>query len=99
LTDVAPLAGQAIVFERLVTSNLVREEDSRTIDPPSAPPPPPSHDGWRAHPRAPHLRLVSSRMSMETKNDPLDIAAGDIVKNFMGFVAKIKGGRADIGPF
>ena len=101
LTDVTSLAGQAIIFERLVTSNLVREDDSRTIDPPSAPlpPPPPSHNGWRAHPRAPHLRLVSSRVSMETKNDPLDIAAGDVVKNFMGFVAKIKRGRADIGPF
>ena len=100
LTDVTPLAGQAISFERLVTATLVREEDSRTVDPPSAPPPPPSfHDGWRAHPRAPHLRLVSSRVSMEAKNDPLDIATGEIVKNFMGFVAKVKSGRADIGPF
>ena len=99
LTDVAPLAGQAISFERLVTSKLVREEDSGTIDPPSAHPPPPSpRDGWRAHPRAPHLRLVSSRVSMETKNDALDIAGGEIVKNFMGFVAKIKRGGADIGP-
>jgi hypothetical protein len=99
LTDVAPLAGQAIVFERLVTSSLVREEDSRTIDPPSALPPPPSpRDGWRAHPRAPHLRLVSSRVSMETKNDQLDIAAGEIAKNFMGFVAQMKSGRTDSGP-
>jgi hypothetical protein len=35
---------------------------------------------------------------MEAKNDALDIATGDIVKNFMGFVAKIKSGSADIGP-
>ncbi len=98
LTDVAPLAGQALSFERLVTSALVREEDSRTIDPPAAPPPPSPHDGWRAHPRAPHLRLVSSRVSMDAKRDPLDIATGEIAKNFMGFVAKVKSGRADIGP-
>src|SRR5258705_8424343 len=67
LTDVAPLAGQAIAFERLVPSKLVREEDTGPMKPPSAPPPPPPspRDGWRAHPRAPHLRLVSSRLSME----------------------------------
>ena len=97
LTDVAPLAGQAISSERLMTSKLVREKDSATIDPPTAPTAPSAHDGWRAHPRAPHLRLVSSRL--EAKKDPLDIAAGEIVKNFMGFVEKVKGGRADIGPF
>jgi hypothetical protein len=100
LTDVTPLAGQAIRFERLVTSKLVRDEDTGTINPPSAPPPPPSdHDGWRAHPRAPHLRLVSSRVSMDANNDPLDIDAGEIVNNLMGFAAKLKSGRADVGPF
>jgi hypothetical protein len=99
LTDVAPLTGQAISFERLVTSKLVREEDTGTINPPSAPPPPSTHDGWRAHPRAPHLRLVSSRVSMDAKNDPLGIDASEIVNNLMGFVTKLKSGRADLGPF
>jgi hypothetical protein len=98
LTDVASLTGQAIRYERLVTSKLVREEDAGTIDPPSAPPPS-THDGWRAHPRAPHLRLVSSRVSMDANNDPLSIDAGEIANNLMGFVTKLKGGRADIGPF
>ncbi|HMI97850.1 MAG TPA: PAS domain-containing protein [Micropepsaceae bacterium] len=99
LTDVTPLAGQPISFERLVTSKLVREEDAGTINPPSAPPPPSAHDGWRAHPRAPHLRLVSSRVSMDANNDPLSIDAGGIVNNLVSFVAKLKSGSADIGPF
>jgi hypothetical protein len=99
LTDVAPLAGQAIAFERLVTSKLVREEDTGTMEPPAAPPPPSTRDGWRPHPRAPHLRLVSPRVSMDAKNDPLNIDAREIVKNLVGFVKKLKGGRADIGPF
>jgi hypothetical protein len=99
LSDVAPLAGQAISFERLTSSALIREEDSEAISPPSPPPPPSNHDGWRAHPRAPHLRLVSPRVSMDAKSDPLNIDAGDIAKNLRGLVAKFKGGRADVGPF
>src|SRR5258706_3818450 len=96
LTDVAPLAGQAIAFERLVTSKLVREEDTGTIEPPAAPPPPSALDGWRPHPRAPHLRLVSSRVNMDAKSDPLNIDAGEIVKNLSGLVAKLESWRADI---
>jgi hypothetical protein len=39
LTDVTSLAGQAITFERLVTSNLVREEYTEMANPPSSSPP------------------------------------------------------------
>ena len=57
LTDVLPLAGKAISFERLVSSTLVREDDPaatvRTI--------PSSNERGRPHPRAPHLRLVATR--------------------------------------
>jgi hypothetical protein len=63
LTDVSPLIGRSITFERLVSSALVREDETlTTIElPPSAPPPPRAvnEDGQR-HPRAPHLRLVVS---------------------------------------
>ena len=99
LTDVTTLAGQAINFERLVTSNLVREEYTGMVNPPPASPPPPSaHDGWKSHPRAPHLRLVTPRVVVGAKDDPLSIDAGEIVKNLLGFVSNLRGERADIGP-
>lgn len=59
LTDVAPLLGQSITFERLVASSLVREDEGVADDVP--PPPPPGGQRWPGHPRAPHLRLVVSR--------------------------------------
>jgi hypothetical protein len=60
LTDVTALAGRTISFERLVSSNLVREGES--VDKVSAPVLP-ANEGWRTHPRAPHLRLVPARES------------------------------------
>ena len=81
LTDVGPVLGRIIVFERLVTSKLLREEE--TAAPPSPPPP----NGWRAHPRAPHLRLVTSQIAPAAANDdPLRFDATEIAKNFGGFV-------------
>lgn len=59
LTDVAPLAGRYITFERLVSSALVREENGVISEQPPAPPPP--DGGHRLQTRAPHLRLVASR--------------------------------------
>jgi hypothetical protein len=59
LTDVAPLAGQPITFERLVTSAFVREDDKTDNELPPAPPQ--EKRGFQTHPRAPHLRLVVSR--------------------------------------
>jgi hypothetical protein len=61
LTDVSPLIGRSISFERLVASSLVREdEEIDTIELPP-PPSPPADESWVRHPRAPHLRLVVSR--------------------------------------
>jgi hypothetical protein len=66
LSDPALLAGRPIAFERLVGSQLVRENEPLAVQdlpPPPAPPPPPAwpQSGLRSHPRAPHLRLVVSR--------------------------------------
>ena len=74
LTDVSPLAGRSISFERLVASSLVREdEEISTIELPP-PPTPPSHESWRKHPRAPHLRLVVSHdQAPEIQQDPLHL--------------------------
>jgi hypothetical protein len=62
LSDQALLGGKPIAFERLVGSQLVREDEplAANVAPPS-PPPPPAGDAFRGHPRAPHLRLVVSR--------------------------------------
>jgi hypothetical protein len=59
LSDPAPLTGRAIVFERLVGSQIVREDEPfPTFD--SLPPPPAPYRGasLRSHPKGPHLRLV-----------------------------------------
>ncbi|HXJ03363.1 MAG TPA: PAS domain-containing protein [Micropepsaceae bacterium] len=75
LTDVLPLGGQPIRFERLVSSNLVREGE-----PSDRAPPPPSHGRWAPHPRAPHLRLVTTREDKE----PLRLV-DDAFKTLLGF--------------
>ena len=61
LSDPTPLLGRNIAYQRLIASQLVREDEpvpqyDQTNPPP--PPPPPIH---RAHAKAPYLRLVISR--------------------------------------
>jgi hypothetical protein len=61
LSDATPLAGRPVAFQRLVASQLVREDEplpSLNIPPP---PLPPSAQILRNHSRAPHLRLVVSQ--------------------------------------
>jgi hypothetical protein len=65
LSDVAPLLGRYISFERLVHSTLIREGESKLDEPaPPAPPPPPPERG-RTGSHAPHLRLVVSKRAEE----------------------------------
>jgi len=74
LSDPTPLAGRPIAFQRLVTAQLVREDEPLTAydgPPPPMPPAPPS-DGYRAHPRAPHLRLVVDRGKPVTVHFEID---------------------------
>jgi hypothetical protein len=60
LSDPSQLAGKPIAFERLVGSQLVREDEPlATLETP--PPPMPPMLPASGHPRAPHLRLVVSR--------------------------------------
>jgi hypothetical protein len=65
LSDQALLAGKPIAFQRLVASQLIREDDPLpafdSLPPPSTPP-----DALRTHPRAPHLRLVASQTKPAT---------------------------------
>ena len=58
LTDVLQLGGRPIAFQRLIASQLVREDEQTPVF--TAPPPPPAQI-LRNHSRAPHLRLVVSQ--------------------------------------
>jgi hypothetical protein len=60
LTDTAQLGGRPIAFQRLVASQLVREDEPLAM-PTLPPPPPPASQIFRNHPKAPHLRLVVSQ--------------------------------------
>ena len=61
LSDMALLGGRPIAFQRLVASQLVREDEplSQMTLPP--PPPPVQIQRNHSHPKAPHLRLVVSQ--------------------------------------
>jgi hypothetical protein len=81
LTDVAPLIGRNISFERLVASYLVREEETRRdIEFPPSPPPPQLEP--RSRKRASHLRLVVSQ------NDPLRADAQEAVQKLLEFCSR-----------
>jgi hypothetical protein len=60
LSDITQLHGRPIAFQRLAASQIIREDDPRTIQNSNPPPPPPPPPVYRSHPRAPHLRLVVS---------------------------------------
>jgi hypothetical protein len=67
LGDTSALMGQPIAFERLVSSQFVRETDP--ISATDVLPPPPA---LRTHPKAPHLRLVISRDKPATMHREVD---------------------------
>jgi len=78
LSDLAPLAGRPIAFERLVASQIVREDEPLTTF--DAPPPPmPPLEPVRGHPRAPHLRLVINRERPATLHFDMDEMMKDVI--------------------
>jgi hypothetical protein len=60
LTDVMQLGGRPIAFQRLIASQLIRENEPIPAFTAPPPPPPPAQI-LRNHSRAPHLRLVVSQ--------------------------------------
>jgi len=73
LSDPAPLLGRSIAYERLIGSQLIEEGEPMPVYEQNPPPPPPS---WRAHPKAPYLRLVVSK----DKPAVLRFGRGDILQ-------------------
>ena len=85
LSDPAMLGGRPIAFERLVGSQLVRENEPlvvQDVPPPPTPPPPPAwpQNGLRSHPRAPHLRLVVSRPSVPAVRCEMDATMQKLIQ-------------------
>jgi hypothetical protein len=93
LTDVTSLAGRPITFERLVTANLIRDEE------PAAPTPPTPTNGWTSHPRAPHLRLVTPPKPVRASRDSLSLDAAEIMQDVLGMVVDLKSQARHRGPF
>jgi hypothetical protein len=57
MSDATPLIGRTIAFERLVASQMIREDEPLPAF--EMPPPPPPM--LRGHPKAPYLRLIVNR--------------------------------------
>ncbi len=74
LSDPTPLSGKPIAFERLVGSQLVREDEPLSGYDVPPPPMPPMLPDLHPHPRAPHLRLVVSQKTPVTVHFDLDDA-------------------------
>lgn len=95
LTDVSPLVGRSISFERLVASSLVREDENISSDELPPPPAPPADRFWRKHPRAPHLRLVVSQdHEPEAALDPLHFDPHDSLEKIFALCGTVVSPRA-----
>ena len=97
LGDPYPLAGRAIAFERLVASIFVQEGEATDATPPSISPPSDSNggDATRSHPRAPHLRLVSSRETVGTVSEPAHFDAGEALRELFARLGTAPARRID----
>jgi hypothetical protein len=96
MSDVSPLLGRHITFERLVASGLVREGEGAVIEalpPPPAPPPPlrvvrPSRTS-----RGAHLRLVVSQTEPVSEEDQLGFNGNDALAALVAKCETERGGR------
>ena len=82
LSDPTPLLGRSIAYERLVGSQLIQEDEPLYAGDQNQPPPPPSPPSLRAHPKAPYLRLVTS------KDGPnlLHFGSGDLLQKMFDVI-------------
>jgi hypothetical protein len=96
LSDPTPLLGRTITYERLIGSQLIKEDEplpnyDQTNLPPPPPPPTPI---LRAHSKAPYLRLVISQ-------DHPGLSAfgsGDLLQKMFDFVGRVRAANNDEQP-
>ena len=93
LSDPAPLYGRTIAYQRLIASQLVREDEPvPQYDQPNLPPPPPPPP--RIHPKAPYLRLVINR-----DNPGLSaFGSGDLLQKMFELVGGLRAANNDEQP-
>jgi hypothetical protein len=96
LTDATPLLGRSIAFEKLVTSDLVREGDCVISEPSAAPPPsPPPARRPRASrtARGAHLKLVVSQARPDRMRDEMGFTGNDALATLLAKCDAEGGGR------
>jgi hypothetical protein len=96
LSDPTPLLGRTIAYQRLIASQLVREDEPVPQYDQSnlPPPPPPAGPALRSHTRAPYLRLVISR-----DNPSLNaFGSGDLLQKMFDLVTGQRAANSDELP-
>ena len=83
LSDSTPLLGRTIVYEKLIGSELIQEDEPVAIYDRNQPPPPPPPSG-RAHPKAPYLRLVVSQDNPAV----LHFGSGDLLQKMFDVMSR-----------
>jgi hypothetical protein len=85
LSDLASLGERPVAFQRLIASQLLRENEPTAVFTPP-PPPPPAMRVLRNHPKAPYLRLVVSRDPPATSRFEATEAALDDILAALGVI-------------
>jgi hypothetical protein len=94
LSDPTPLLGRTIAYQRLIASQLVREDEPVPHYDQSNPPPPPPGPVHRSHAKAPYLRLVINR-----DNPGLNaFGSGDLLQKMFEFVTGQRPANDDEQP-
>ena len=90
LSDPTPLLGRSIAYERLVASQMIREDEPLVLPPDQdqLPPPPPPGMTMRSHPKAPYLRLVTS----QDDTTYLNFGSGDLLEKISLLLASLPAG-------
>ena len=88
LSDPTPLLGRAIAYERLIASQLIREDEPLPhYDQNIPPPPPPPSMILKAHPKAPYLRLVVNQDHPNLST----FGAGDLLQKMFDAFTRLRG--------
>ena len=95
LSDPAPLLGRTIAYEKLIGSQLVREDEPLpSYDQNNPPPPPPPGTMLKSHAKAPYLRLVVN----QDRPNLSAFGAGDLLQKMFDFVGRVRAANTDDQP-
>jgi hypothetical protein len=87
LSDPTPLLGRAIAYERLIGSQLIREDEPLPQYDQNIPPPPPPSMIPKPHPKAPYLRLVVNQDHPNLSA----FGAGDLLQKMFDAFTRLRG--------